>query len=157
MARIGSHEGDWFAVPLRDGGFSTGVVARSNSKGVVLGYFFGPRWLNIPSIDVVDGLKKQYAVLVAHFSYLGLRSGRWPILGRAGNWDRTQWSNLRFVRYEELSGRTFAVYYDDNDALNVVRELEIPSIDAANDPEDGLMGAGFVEMRLTKILGAASS
>jgi len=38
-------EGDWFAVPLRGGGFAAGVIARAmpRKEGVLLGYFFGPR------------------------------------------------------------------------------------------------------------------
>jgi hypothetical protein len=36
-------EGDLFAVPLRDGGYGIGVVARVGRRGVLVGYFFGRR------------------------------------------------------------------------------------------------------------------
>lgn len=36
-------EGSRFAVPLRQGGYAVGLVARVNPRGVLLGYFFGPR------------------------------------------------------------------------------------------------------------------
>ena len=46
MPKASYREGDWFAVPLRDGGYAAGLIARANPKGVLLGYFFG----NIPFI-----------------------------------------------------------------------------------------------------------
>ena len=40
MATVRYREGDWFAVPLRDGGFGVGVIARANPKAALLGYFW---------------------------------------------------------------------------------------------------------------------
>ena len=42
-------EGDWFAVPSRDGGFAVGVIARANPGGVLLGYSFGTLRSEIPA------------------------------------------------------------------------------------------------------------
>lgn len=39
MAKINDREGDWFAVPLRKGGYAVGLIAHANPDGVLLGYF----------------------------------------------------------------------------------------------------------------------
>ena len=58
-----------------------------------------------------------------------------------------------FHRYEELTGRTFRVYYDDRDPARLLRE-EVANGNEAQQllPQDGLVGAGFVELRLTRLL-----
>lgn len=152
MSGAAFSEGDWFAVPLRDGGFAVGLVARSNPKAALLGYFFGPRLGASPSLEDLGGLRPGDAVLVGRFGHLGLKQGRWPVLGRRDDWDRTNWPMPVFVRYEELSGRSFNVTYDDDDPGRLLREDPISSGDASVSPPDGLMGAGYVEKVLTRLL-----
>ena len=147
------HEGDWFAVPLRDGGFGVGVVARANPRGCVLGYFFGPRHPDVPTLEDVRGLKPGDAVLVRKFGDLGLLEKTWPILGRLADWERREWPMPVFGRYEELTGRSFKVFYDDNDPIKVIREEQVAPGDAEQRPGDGLMGSGFAEILLTRLLG----
>ena len=50
-------EGDWFAVPLQNGGYSLGLVARADGEGGVLGYFFGPRREQLPTKADTQGLE----------------------------------------------------------------------------------------------------
>jgi len=104
-ARAGA-EGDWIAVPLRGGGYATGVIARM--KGMQLfGYFFGPKRDDVPQLGELSGLGPDDAVLVGAFGGLGLKGGDWPVLGRFGNWDRADWPFPSLVRYEELTARRF--------------------------------------------------
>jgi Immunity protein 26 len=145
-------EGDWFAVPLRDGGFGLGVIARANAGGVLLGYFFGPPHADVPSLDEAVGLTPGDAVLVRKFGHLGIVQGKWPILGRLDNWDRRAWPTPVFVRYEELTGRSFRVFYDDNDPNRKLREEQVAPGASEQAPKDGLMGAGFAETALTRLL-----
>jgi len=147
-------EGLWFAVPLRDSGFAVGVVARANPNGVLLGYFFGPRRVEPPTLDQVSGLTTDQALWVSKFGYLGLRNGLWPVLGRLDNWRREDWPMPEFVRYEELTGRSFRVIYDDLDPNKIVREVQVAPGAAEQGPHDGSAGAGFVEIRLTNLLSA---
>lgn len=151
MVRVIYREGDWFAVPLREDGFGVGVVARANPKGALLGYFFGPRRPVVPVIDDVADLRADGALLVGKFGHLGLTRGTWPIIGRLGDWDRDAWPMPVFVRYEELTGRSFKVFYDGDDPLQMVREEQVsPGVDEQG-PKDGLMGAGYAEIVLTEL------
>jgi hypothetical protein len=152
MAKIAAKEGDWFAVPLREGGFAVGVVARTNQKGGMFGYFFGPKRAEVPALEDVAGLAPADAVLVGTFGDLGLIRGTWPLLGPCPHWERDRWPMPPLIRYEELTGRSFRVYYADDDPNHVIREEQIPPGATRDGPEDGLMGAGFVEKRLTRVL-----
>jgi Immunity protein 26 len=74
--KVNYREGDWFAVPLRNGGFAVGVIARANPRGVSLGYFFGPPRSDVPRLDEVADLRSGDAVLVRKFGHLGILNGR---------------------------------------------------------------------------------
>lgn len=147
--RVSFREGDWFAVPLREGGYAIGVIARASRGGVLFGYFFGPRRDAVPTLADAQGLVPDDHVLVGKFGYLGLRQGKWPVLGRFDNWSRDTWPMPAFVRYERLTGRSFEVVYDDADPNRLVRERQIAPGPAEQGPKDGLMDAEFVEAVLT--------
>jgi hypothetical protein len=153
MAKVNYCEGDWFAVPLREGGFAVGVVARANPKAALLGYFFGPRRVDVPSLEDMADLKPADAVLVGKLGHLGLTGGTWPILGRLEGWDRDEWSMPVLVRYEELTGRSFKVSYDDDDPNKLIREEQVVPGSDEQGPKDGLMGAGYAEKVLRSLLG----
>jgi Immunity protein 26 len=155
MARQKFGEGDWFAVPLPDGKFATGVVARTSKKyvGTLLGYFFGPRREELAALSELESLSASQAVLVGRFGYLGLRGGAWPVLGRLEPWIPSDWPMPVFVRYEELTGRVFRVFYADADPSVYLREEQVPPGHAITGPKDSGMGAGFVELRLNQLLG----
>jgi hypothetical protein len=147
-------EGDWFAVPLRDGGFAVGVIARAmpRKEGVLLGYFFGPRRLVPPRLETLRSLSVADALAVGIFGDLGIISGEWPLLGRINDWDRVTWPMPAFGRFEELTGRAFRVIYDDENPNMVLREEQIDSNELNGLPKDGLSGAGAIERMLTRLL-----
>jgi Immunity protein 26 len=157
MAKGKYREGDWFAVPLRGDGFAVGLIARANPSGVLLGYFFGPKRPAVPELDELAGLRRMDAVSVRKFGDLGLMQGRWPIVGRREEWDRREWPMPVFVRYEELTGRAFRVFYADDDPNNVLREEQAAPDEVETSASDGLMGAGFAEQALTTLLADRSS
>lgn len=152
MASVKYREGDWFAVPLRGAGFAVGLVARANPGGVLLGYFFGPLRSEVPALEDIAHLRASDAVLVQKFGHLGIVQGKWPLLGRLDGWDRRKWPTPVLVRYEELTGRSFQVFYDDDDPARVLREKQVAPGEAEQAPKDGLMGAGFAEGALTRLL-----
>lgn len=146
-------EGDWFSVPLRSGGFGIGLIARASSSGILLGYFFGVKTSELPTKDDCVGLSSTDASLVARFGDLGLKRGVWLLIGRDTDWDREKWPVPVFIRYEQLSGRTFHVFYDDVDPQLLIGEQQVPPGSLEQGPSNDLFGAGAVEKALTKILG----
>jgi hypothetical protein len=141
MTRVHYREGDWFVVPLREGGYAIGVVARAHG-GVLLGHFFGPRHDSLPSLAEAAGLTAADAIVVRKFGHLGLKQGKWPILGRLEEWNRADWPMPVFVRHEESTGRSLRVFYDDNDPALCLHEEPNP------------VGGGAFRSSLSACLGA---
>lgn len=98
-------------------------------------------------------LRSSDAVMVRKFGHLGLKQGKWPILGRLEDWDRREWPMPVLVRCEELTGRPFRALYDDNDPNKLLREEQVQPGEAEQGAKDGLLGAGAVEKVLTGLLG----
>jgi hypothetical protein len=145
-------EGTRFAVPLRNGGYAIGVVARSTSKGkVVLCYFFGPRRDSIPELNDVESLRSSDAIIVFRVGDLSLVRGDWPIIGTSASWKRQEWPIPPFIRRSELSQNAWRVHYSDSDPNLVVREEPIP-YETTNLGIDTMYGAGAAETVLNKLL-----
>lgn len=144
-------EGAAFLVPLRDGGFARGVVARSAPGGrILLGYFFGPR---LPTVEAADfnGLKAANSILSLRFGDLALLKGIWPVLGSMPNWNKEGWPMLRALRRDPLGMRhPLLVAYDDHDPSKVIAEH--PTAALSDLPTDALAGYAFVEAKLSKLL-----
>ena len=51
-----------------------------------------------------------------------------------------------------MTGRSFHVHYDDDDPNRVLCEKQVAPGEAEQAPKDGLMGAGFTETILTRLL-----
>lgn len=144
-------EGSTFLVPLKDGGFARGVVARVAPKGkIAFGYFFAPRLPTSEGVDF-DAIKPEDASLTIFFGDLGLIKGHWPIVGKMAGWDRAQWPLQDTVRRDPLGKlRPMLVRYDDSDPSKVLRETAIDNDSGL--PDDGLAGYRYVEARLSKLL-----
>jgi hypothetical protein len=142
-------EGTWFAVPLRGEGFAVGIIARTDGRGIVLAYFFGPRFSRLPELGAVSELSAPDAFLVSMVGDYALRRGEWPLIGRQPDWLRDLWPVPPFARYEELSGRWFLVEFDDSDPAIVVSERQIAPEMGHRLPRSGLMGSGYAEQYLT--------
>ncbi len=142
-------EGTVFLVPLRAEGYAVGVLARANGEGQCFGYFFGRRVMGPDEVDV-SKLAPEDAVLKGKFGDLELLRGKWPTVRLLLNLDRTRWRMLPLARVDEAAGRAWLSTYDDQ--FNCVEEKEITPDKAAEFPYDRMMGAGAVEIRLTKLL-----
>lgn len=103
MSKAHYQEGQWFAVPLLDGGYTIGIVARASPKGVLARYFFGPRRDILPALADVSELTADDAVLVGRFGYLGLKQGAWPALGSLDGWRRDEWPMPVLFRQERMT------------------------------------------------------
>lgn len=145
-------EGDWFAAPLRNGGFALGLVARMDGRGGVICYFFGPAFPSLPSIEAARDRRRGEAVLIANTGDPGLTRGEWYLLGRVEPWDRESWPVPVFVRRDAVSGTPKRVIYREPDFNTEVQLLPCTEEEAQRLPKDGILGYGAVEMRLTKLL-----
>ena len=152
MKKLPYSEGTWFAIPLRNGGLGVGVVARATRKGrVILAYFFGPRRGAVPSLNELEHLEPDKAVLVIRVGDLGLIDGTWPIIGKLDNWERSSWPMPIFVRSDDLSRKAWKVYYSDTDPGLVVSEVRHPYGDTSLQ-ENIMCGAGSAEIQMTRLL-----
>ena len=144
-------EGTWFGVPLRQGGFAVGLVARATAKGkVILCYFFGSRHTTVPALPEVERLKPSDAIRIIRVGDLGLIRGEWPIIGQANSWERSHWPMPPFARLDPLSRKAWRVYHSDSDPNLIDREE--PEQYESTLEDDGLFGAGAAELVLTKLL-----
>jgi len=142
--------GDVVAVPLRDAGFAFGVVARADGNGIALGYFYGQRIEALDTISTPLDLDPEKASRVCRFGDRGIIKGQWRVVGRVAEWNPQRWPVPTFCR-----NNSTLVQYDDQ-TLAVVGERKADGSECKNFPEDGLEGSGFVEIKLTRLIGALS-
>ena len=147
-------EGSVCLVPLVGGGWARGVIARVPRRGrVLVGYFFGPILESTEGVRL-DDLLPERAILRLRFGDLGLIERRWPVVGTVSVWERARWPIPVFVRFDLLvPGRAILVRYDEDDPR--IEIANTPSTEHAGLPEDGLDGAGAVELSLSMRLGRA--
>ncbi len=150
--KIPYKEGDWFAVPLRNGGYALGLIARLDGKGGFLGYFFGPRHEQIPVQQDTISLSSSDAILIRHFGDLGLLREEWPIIFHPDAWSRADWPLPAFARIAVDEGWALRVEYSETDISKPLHEASINLEEARRLPEDGVSGYGAIEIRLTKLL-----
>jgi hypothetical protein len=150
--KVQYHEGDWFAVPLKGGGYAVGVVARHDGQGLLLGYFFGPRWAKVPRGEQVTGQSASEAVWMCLCNDIQLANATWPLIGHATAWDRTQWPVPVFARVDEFDGSAVRVVYSD--ALKLAQETPAEVDKVRHLPEHIFRGYGSVEDNLSRLLPA---
>lgn len=142
--------GDVFAVTLDDGGFALGLIARMAKGGLTLGYFFGPRRQSLPVLSESPLLTKDSAARVARFGDLHLRNGKWPVVSRLAGFRPDDWPVPAFSK---CCHRT--VWYDESLAFS--HESPASPGDCAVLSKDGLEGAGYAEIMLTRCLSSPST
>jgi hypothetical protein len=138
---------------LPNAGYALGVVARIGKKGSLIGYFFGPARPGIPSLESVGSqLVPQLAAMVGIVGDLALVRGSWPILGKLEPWSPNSWPIPEFVRRDAVSGKPSRVVYEEPDFFTELSRAPCSEEEALGLAPDGLMGSGFVEAKLGKLL-----
>lgn len=153
-------EGQWFAVPLNDGGYALGVIVRGNyrTKGG-LGYFFGPRYDRVPDDRETWRKRPEEAVLIAWFGDLGIVQGAWPLIPSTRPFQRAAWPVPTFHRIDSLDptiGWRVEYSQDINGLERPLRETLCDARDLAGLPKDSLFGDKAIEAVLTKLLAPTS-
>jgi hypothetical protein len=152
MKKLPYKEGDVFAVPLGDGSFGIGLVARAPKRGrILLGYFFGNRFTHVPAEQELPELTPQNALKVIRFGDLSLFESEWPNITHLVNFNRADWPIPKFVRRNPFSQRGWLVTYDDNDPSAQVEEV-LGDFGTSEYETDELYGAGAVEFMLAEVL-----
>jgi len=155
--RLPYNEGTWFAVPLANGGYSLGLVARAPVEGRVLyGYFFGPRRIKVPTLSEIRHLKSDDALKISFFGDLALMKGTWPVIGRIEPWNRDSWPMREFLRTDSISGQKYKVQYSDDGTNRELGILPSTSDEVDRLPKDGVAGTGVIESTLDSLLGPMS-
>lgn len=149
-------EGQWFAVPLRKHGFALGIIVRGNyrTKGG-LGYFFGPKYPEIPGDETTLGKKPGEAILITRFGDLGIINGSWPLIHSSRPFSREEWPIPKFgLEVSLLPGKGFIREYGQDDTGKwILNNEELVDVkDIIGLPEDGSLGGGAVEIKLKQLL-----
>jgi len=149
--------GTVFCVPLNNGEYARGIVARMDGQGMIFGYFWGPRLKTIPGELDESDLKIDTAILAGIFSGMGLSLEEWPQLGSVKSFRREDWPMPILINTEDDSDRVELVEYDEDTLEEKTSNLSTRNeVDIEAYPEDGLMGSGYVENMLTQILDSAA-
>ena len=147
--KINCKEGDVFVVPLKQGGYGIGLVAREH-KTITLGYFFKKKYSSVPEEVDVAGINKWEIALIGKFSTMGIENGEWPLLKTAFIFNREQWPIPVLKMQHPITEKYFAVIYDDT-LINEERHL-ITEAEAEKLFSHGLYGYGALEKKLSSIL-----
>jgi len=151
------NEGQWFAVPLKLGGYALGIIVRGSyrTKGG-LGYFFGPKFLEVPSGAETYSKTKDNSILISHFGDLGIIRGQWPLIQDGRPFYRDEWPMPLFVRELPLpEGKAMIVEYrQGSSGVEVPIRETITTInkEIQNFPKDVFSGRGAIEIKLSRIL-----
>lgn len=151
-AKINYSEGDIISIPLQDnsGRFARGIVARLDGKGGVFGYFFQPI---DEKLDVDTNIQPSKAMLVGLFGDLGLIKNQWKVIGKVNPWHRDEWPLPPLLRIDKIDKVAYLTEYDQETLrFGPERKFNLDEINPADYYEDGVMGSGFVEKRLTRLI-----
>ena len=83
--------GDWFAIPLGDGRYAVGIVARGTRKAIA-GYVFGERFEGVPSQRDLEAFDASRALWSGSFSDRAMVEDRWPVIGGHAAFVSSDWS-----------------------------------------------------------------
>lgn len=147
-------EGDCFAVPLLDGGFARGVVARMDRKGGVLGYFYGPKFMTLDNVHIDSDIVPDQAIEVRLFGDLGLVTDEWKVIGKLVPWIRENWPIPIYGFVEPLLKKWGELRYISEKTLllSLAFKVRVSVEEASKYPASGLSNAKAIESRLTKLL-----
>ncbi|MEE8046817.1 MAG: Imm26 family immunity protein [Dehalococcoidia bacterium] len=157
LASENSHsysEGDFFAVPLKSGGFGVGIAVCVGPRGTVVGRFFGPTREAVPTMDELGNLTEDDSIHVEHFRDDGLKNGSWEVIGRHPMWDSYEWPILKFGWFQTLAsgsgGKAFEMELDED--LRTFRQKEISREQFEKLPYEGVVASKAAEITLTLVL-----
>ncbi|MDA0351492.1 MAG: hypothetical protein O3A10_04670 [Chloroflexi bacterium] len=146
-------QGDLVVVPLRDSkGFAVGLVTVHDGRGIVVAYFFGMRFPEVPSLDDVADLGRSDVICVRRFGDNGLITRKWLVLGLSPRWNEEEWPLPNFCRNPPLLNKPYRVIYSPENLARPIHEFRIRKDECEELPPDSLAGSGAIEISLTQLL-----
>lgn len=141
-------EGDWFAIPIDEGCFAAGRIARVHATGrIVFAYLFGP-FVQQPTLTDLEALSAEAAVMIGMVGDRGLMLGEWPVLG-SGAWVRDAWPLMPFRNVDPITGKVRRVEYADSD-LTMPVVWQVSEDEMTSAPQDTLYGHVSLQNHLRK-------
>ncbi len=157
MAPVSNHaysEGDFFAVPLRGGGYGVGIAVCVGPRGTVVGRFFGAVRDSIPPLSELEDLTEGDSIHVSHFRDSGLKDGSWKLIGQHPNWASYEWPIPKFGWFQSprdgSSGKMFEMELDEN--LRTIRQKTVSREIFDTLPYEGVVGPEAATITLTLAL-----
>jgi Immunity protein 26 len=149
-------EGTLFSVPLEDGRYAIGLIARRAPKkgkfNGIFGYFWGP-------FSSIADCRKNAASLSVNVSVMHqicggtfLKNSRWQVLGYIADFDRRKWPFPDFYQHPPDTNQYFRVRFDEDDIVTQI--LHEPMKDDGGLQEDVIAGAEIMEFHLSEAMGA---
>jgi hypothetical protein len=157
MKRIHYSEGQWFAIPLKKGGYAIGIITRGEykTKGG-LGYFFGPKYNDIPSGEETFLKNSNNAIFIGIFGDLGIIRGEWPLIENGKPFIRKDWPVPLFHRISPLQPEVAYVVEYAQESFVMYRPIRERVVQVTKEvtsmPKDSVYGYGAVEIKLTRLL-----
>ena len=147
------HEGSVFAIPLNDGGYGIGVVARAASNGVILSYLFSDRYTTIPAQNELPKLDPQKALLKIRMGDLYLLNGSWTVLGDLEDWKKEMWPVPVYIQRNATVGKVWTETFWDKDVSRIGSTDTVPeSFDSTEYQKSVVYDPIAVEFELTQAL-----
>jgi len=141
-------EGKIIILPLREGGYATGLIARQD-KNILLGYFFDTYYQN-PPLSIKEWFSSKVC-LICLFGALGIKNNEWNILGDMPLWQRDEWKVPIFKQQDPLiPEQYYSVIYQDD--LKGYERERASKEEVQQYYSYGIFGYGAVEIALSKVL-----
>ena len=137
------HEGQGLCIPLNDGTFALGIIARENPNKAILGYFLPRRFAQKPTSVTADFRLDLYWIHIFGIPRTGKKD--WETIPLAGVWDRDRWPVPPFSAYSEEDDMASLFYYNDTDLLTPVRTERCSPEVAKRYFQHSVANAAFIE------------
>ena len=143
MGKIVNLIGKVFTIPLKNNGFSVGLIVRQD-KNIALGFFFNKYFEN-DSLSISECIiDKKNICFIGLFGILGITKKEWRIVGDLPFFNKNDWEIPEFKMKDPLLEKVYwKIKYDDN--LNEEKRIKINEKEAKKLWNGGIHGYGLIE------------
>jgi Immunity protein 26 len=149
-------EGEAFAVPMQDGRYAIGVIARVETKrprkpyGIYV-YFFAPYNSKERLHKCLPRLTAKNYVARLNTSALDIYDGIWTRIGMLPEWNKPDWPFPEFYVQNDFTKKFFKRVLSETDLISYAQQYPIDEIkDLEEDTLHGSESASNEVLRLTK-------